>query len=422
MGKYKIKQIEAGEILDSRGEPTVMTTVTLSNGVKSTAAVPSGTSTGKFEAHELRDGFEDRYGGRGVLKACSNVNVKIEDVLMDMDAEDQEAVDKVMINLDGTENKSKLGANAILSVSLAVARAVSVARDIPLYESLQESFGFDKTKKMPIPAMNLINGGKHADTNIVLQEFQIIPIGIESMEKQVEAGSEIFHALAKVLDKKGFDTDVGNEGGYAPDINDIEDMFDSLLESIKISKYEVGKDIVLGIDAAANSFYNESTDKYIVAPPEKNLSVGELSELYISWIDKYNLKSIEDPFLEDSWDDWSNFLKQVESKKIMIIGDDLLVTNKERLKKGIKEKSINTILIKPNQIGTLSETVETIKLATENNIKIEISHRSGETQDTFISDLAVAVGSEYIKAGAPSRGERVAKYNRLMEIERDSNK
>jgi len=418
MSEFKIKKIVSGEILDSRGEPTVMTTVMLSSGAKAAAAVPSGSSTGKFEAYELRDGFEDRYDGKGVLKACSNVNVKIEDALLGMDAEDQEAIDKKMIKLDGTENKSKLGANAILSVSLAVSRAVSIAREIPLYESLRESFGFENNKKMPIPIMNLVNGGKHASTNIALQEFQIIPSGCESTQKQVQAGSEIFHALAKIFKQKGLDTDVGNEGGYAPDVENIEDVFVSFLEAIKNAGYNVEEDIVLGIDAAANSFYDEVSNNYIVAPPEQSLGVKELSELYLSWVEKYNLRSIEDPFLEDSWNDWADFLKQVELKKIMIIGDDLLVTNKERLKKGIKENAINSILIKPNQIGTLSETIETIKLAQKNNIKIVISHRSGETQDTFISDLAVACGADYLKAGAPSRGERVVKYNRLMEIER----
>tara|TARA_B100001971_G_C18229308_1_gene562842 strand:- start:694 stop:1962 length:1269 start_codon:yes stop_codon:yes gene_type:complete len=422
MPQFTIKHIESGEILDSRGDPTVMTTVTLASGVKAAAAVPSGASVGKFEAHELRDNNPERYGGKGVLKACSNVNVKIADVVVGMDVEDQEAIDKAMIKLDGAKNKSKLGANAILSVSLAVARAASVARKIPLYESLQESFGFKKSSRMPILVMNLVNGGKHASTNIALQEFQIIPEGCESTQKQVEAGSEIFHALAKVLRDKGLDTDVGNEGGYAPNVKDINDIFDFFVRAISMAGYEIGKDIVLGIDAAANSFYNESKNKYIVAPPERVFGVEELSELYLSWIEKYNLKSIEDPFLEESWDDWSNFLKQVASKDIMIVGDDLLVTNKERLKKGIKNKSINAILVKLNQIGTLSETIETIKLAQENDIKIIISHRSGETQDTFISDLAVAVGAGYLKAGAPSRGERVAKYNRLMEIEREISK
>lgn len=414
MNQIKIKHIEAGEILDSRGNPTVMATVILSNNAKAAAAVPSGASTGTLEAHELRDGAKDRYDGLGVLKACSNVNVHINDALEGIDAEDQENIDKTMIDLDGTENKSKLGANAILSVSLACARAVSVARGVPLYESLQKTFNLKQSSKMPTPIMNLINGGKHASTNIVLQEFQIIPVLGNSAAEKIELGAEIFHKLGRILEEKSMDSDVGNEGGYAPDVESIDQIFEMLIQSIGTNKEQVK----LGIDAAATSFYDARSKTYTIAPPEKELQAADLSQLYSQWIEKYNLYSIEDPFDEESWNDWARFSSQRSEEDIIIIGDDLLVTNKERLKEGIEKKAMNAILIKLNQIGTLSETVETIKLAQENDVKIVISHRSGETNDAFISDLAVAVSADYLKAGAPSRGERVAKYNRLIEIER----
>ena len=416
MEQTKIKHIEAGEILDSRGNPTVATTVVLSGGAKAGAAVPSGASTGALEAHELRDNNADRYNGMGVLKACSNVNVKISHALEGLDAQDQELIDKTMIELDGTENKEKLGANAILSVSLACSRAVSNARGLELYESLRESFGFGRELKMPYPIMNLINGGKHASTNIGIQEFQIIPLLGGSISEKIESGAEIFHALGKMLEKEGMDSDVGNEGGYAPDVESIDQVFELLRKSIQSNNFKIGQDIAIGIDSASNCFYNSELKQYTIAPPEKIASASELSAIYNEWIEKYNLSSIEDPFAEESWQDWSSFLSNVPGN-VSIIGDDLLATNKDRLKQAIDKKAVNTILIKPNQIGTLTETMNTIKLAQENNIKIAVSHRSGETNDAFISDLAVAVGADYLKAGAPSRGERVAKYNRLKEIE-----
>ncbi|OJI06201.1 phosphopyruvate hydratase [bacterium CG10_46_32] len=415
MNAFNIQHIEAGEILDSRGEPTVVATVTLSGGAKAAAAVPSGASTGTHEALELRDKNPNRYGGRGVLKAASNVNVKIADALIGEDAEDQERIDRIMRRLDGTENKSKLGANAILSVSLAVSRAVSVGRGIPLYASLQETFGFKRAITMPTPAMNLINGGKHGDTNITIQEFQIIPVCGETIAEKIQIGSEVFHVLGRELTKRGLDTDVGNEGGYSPDVEDLEDVFHLLGSSIIDSGRTPGIDITIGIDAAATEFYAEG--KYSVAPPKKTYSPTELSVLYEHWIDAYQLASIEDPFGEDAWDEWSAFTNRVKKQGIMVIGDDLFVTNIKRLQQGIKTHAANAILVKLNQIGTLSETMEVIKLAQKNNMTIVVSHRSGETNDAFISDLAVAVGAEYLKAGAPSRGERVAKYNRLLEIE-----
>lgn len=416
MNPFAIQHIEAGEILDSRGDPTVMATVHLASGAKAAAAVPSGASTGTHEAHELRDNNPKRYAGRGVLRAASNVNVKIADALMGEDAQDQERIDRIMRRLDGTDNKSKLGANAILSVSLAMARAVSVGRGIPLYASLQETFGFKREAKMPIPIMNLVNGGRHADTNLTIQEFQILPIAGDTIAEKIEMGSEVFHALAKELAKRDLDSDVGNEGGYAPDVSDVEDVFHMLGSSIIDAGRVPGIDVKLGIDAAASEFYADG--RYTVAPPKKTYTSAELASLYERWMDEYQLASIEDPFSEDAWDSWSAFTKRANGRGAMVIGDDLFATNVERLTQGIAQRSANAILVKPNQIGTLSETIDVIKLAQKRRITVVISHRSGETNDAFISDLAVAAGAEYLKAGAPARGERVAKYNRLMEIER----
>ena len=422
MNQFNIKSIQANEILDSRGNPTLETEVQLEGGAKEVAAVPSGASTGKFEAVELRDGDLQRYDGKGVLKAKNNVNTIIAQELIGKNSEDQKEMDEIMIKLDGTDNKSKLGANAILSVSLALAKATATQRQMPLYESLRMNFEFVKPMaKMPTPLMNIINGGKHASTNVVLQEFQIIPIADGKIKTQMEIGSEVFHALEKVLKENGQDTDVGNEGGYAPDFKSLDNVFESIIEAIKKSGATPGEDVFLGIDAAANSFYNKEENNYEIAPPKEILNPKELGERYLKWIKNYPLISIEDPYDEESWQEWSEFRSKVASKNkdIMIIGDDLFVTNVERLKKGIQEQAANSILVKVNQIGSLSETVDAIKLAQENNYKVVISHRSGETNDTTIADLAVASGAEFIKTGAPSRGERVAKYNRLLEIERD---
>ncbi|MBI1961420.1 MAG: phosphopyruvate hydratase [Parcubacteria group bacterium] len=416
MNKFAIQHIEAGEILDSRGDPTVMATVSLASGAKAAAAVPSGASTGSHEALELRDKNPDRYAGKGVLRACSNVNVKIAGALFGEDGEDQERIDRIMLRLDGTENKSKLGANAILSVSLAVSRAVSVGRGIPLYASLQETFGFKREANMPVPIMNLVNGGRHADTNLTVQEFQIIPRAGETIAEKIEIGSEIFHLLARELVKRDLDSDVGNEGGYAPDVRSVEDMFHMLGSSIIDAGLAPGIDVHLGIDVASSEFY--ANGMYTVAPPEKTYAPDELALLYDRWIEKYQLASIEDPFGEDEWGQWSEFSSRVKKHGIMVIGDDLLATNAARLKQGIAKRAMNAILVKLNQIGTLSETISVVKLAQKHGITVVISHRSGETNDAFVSDLAVAVSAEYLKAGAPARGERVAKYNRLMEIER----
>lgn len=418
MEQTKIKHIQAKEILDSRGNPAVSTEVVLSSGITASASVPSGASRGSYEAFELIDGDKNRYNGLGVLKACENVNAQIAQALLGTDARDQRKLDKTMIELDGTKNKSRLGANAILSVSLACARAVSVESGIPLYKSLQESFELKNSPSLPTPIMNLINGGKHASTNISIQEFQIIPTGFVPVSEKVQAGSQIFHKLGELLKQEGLDFDVGDEGGYAPEVKSIEFLFESLIKSIKSAGFNDNGSIMIGIDSAANSFYNSDSLSYEISPPKRSVSAQELSNLYSEWIKKYPILSIEDPFEEKDWKMWSSFCKKTKQSNIIVIGDDLLVTNKERLKEAIKKDAVGGILIKLNQVGTLSETIDTILCAQKNNIKIIVSHRSGETNDDFISDLAVAVGAGFLKAGAPSRGERVAKYNRLMEIEK----
>lgn len=425
MSEFTIKSIKANEILDSRGNPTIKTEVKLVGGARGVAAVPSGASTGKFEAVELRDNDMDRYDGLGVQKACNNVNTNIAQELVGQDGEDQVAIDRMMIKLDGTGNKSNLGANAILSVSLALAWAVSSQRKMPLYESLVMNFDLEKPlENIPVPLMNIINGGKHADTNLALQEFQIIPFGDGYIKNQLEIGSEVFHALGRILKAKGLDTDVGNEGGYAPEFASIDQVFELIIEAINKTGVKAGQDVFLGLDTAANSFYDQKKKKYAIAPPKEEFDAAGLQKKYEQWFKDYPLISIEDPFAEESWDDWSRLTKKMKAKQLahhdfMVIGDDLFVTNIKRLKKGIASQSANAILIKPNQIGSLSETIAAVKLAQNNDYKIIISHRSGETNDTTIADLAVSVGAEFIKTGAPSRGERVAKYNRLLEIARE---
>jgi len=419
MNLFSIQHIEAGEILDSRGNPTVLATVELAGGSKAASAAPSGASKGKLEAMELRDNNPGRYNGMGVLKACSNVNVRIADVLAGMDAQDQEAIDRSMIQLDGSRHKSRIGANAILSVSQAVAKAVAMQRKLPLFQSLQETFSLPKSTELPIPIMNLVNGGKHASTNVVIQEFQITFRPGRSAEQHIRAGSEVFHALAQVLSKARLDTDVGNEGGYSPDFASIDDVFTFIVQAIEQAGYEPGKDIMLGIDAAADSFYHKGRNQYWLAPPERKLSPIELADTYLRWAETYPIVSIEDPFHEEAWDDWSAFVSRFSGKSRMVIGDDLLVTDQTRIAQAADEDAVSAVLIKPNQIGTITETVEAVRLAQSRDLKVIVSHRSGETDDTFITDFAVAVGAQYLKAGAPSRGERVAKYNRLLRISKE---
>lgn len=411
-----IKSIHAHEILDSRGNPTVETTVTLEDGTTGIASVPSGASTGTYEAHELRDGDPARYESKGVLRACKNVNTTIVQALVGKSVEDISVLDRAMLELDGTTSKSNLGANAILSVSLAAARAVAAFRSVPLYAHLAEQFGFSAPSRMPGPIMNLVNGGKHASTNLALQEFQIV-FSAGSAKASVEAGSEIFHALGAILREHGLDTDVGDEGGYAPNVDSIEQVFEMMSEAVESAKKPAHMRLGLGLDTAASSFYDPKKKTYTIAPPAEELDATALAERYRAWAGRYGIVSIEDPFGEAAWADWAAFTAAAEG--IMVIGDDLLVTNTKRIERGIKEKAMNAVLIKPNQIGTLTETVEAVKLAQKHHLSVVISHRSGETGDVFIADLAVAVGADHLKAGAPSRGERVAKYNRLMEIEEE---
>lgn len=417
--REKIDLVHAHEILDSRGNPTLNVTVLLKNGTRGSASVPSGASTGIHEALELRDGDADRYNGRGVLKAVKNVNQKIHKAVRGMDVFDLQGVDDAMRILDGTVNKHKLGANAILGVSMAAAHAGAKRAGVPLYVYLRETYGFQlKGYKMPTPLMNVFNGGSHADTNLDMQEFIVIPHAFKKFSRQLQAGSEIFHALGEVLRKDGLDTDVGNEGGYAPDVGKTEQALEYLMKAIKKAKYKPGKQVGLGIDVAASEFYDPKTKKYVLKTDRRKLSSKQMTDLIAKWVDKYPMISIEDPLDQDAWEDWVEFTKRL-GKKILVIGDDFYVTNPERIEKGIEMGATNAILIKMNQIGTMSETMQAIALGQKNKQKIVISHRSGETSDTTLADLAVAVNAEYVKTGAPSRSERLAKYNRLLEIEEE---
>ncbi|PIR93220.1 phosphopyruvate hydratase [Candidatus Falkowbacteria bacterium CG10_big_fil_rev_8_21_14_0_10_43_10] len=428
----EIKNITAREILDSRGNPTVECQVELENGIKAKASVPSGASTGEHEAHELRDGDEKRYGGLGVLKAVKNVEEKIAPELEGTDCTKQEEIDAKMIKLDGTKNKKKLGANAILAVSLACARAASIAEGKELYEYINENYELGiKNYELPIPSFNIFNGGRHADTNLDFQEFMIMPApplnlplskgekkeGVRSFAEQVRMGAEIFHELGRVLKEAGFDTDTGSEGGYAPDIYSSVQAMEFILAATVRAGYQVGRDIGLGIDVGSSELYDIRTRKYIFKLDQANFANSTLVDLYHEWLKKFNVISIEDGLAQDDWEGWEE-LTQMLGKEIMIVGDDLFATNVERLKKGIKKKVANTILIKPNQAGTLTETIECVKLAKKNGYGVFVSHRSGETADDFIADLSVAVQADYVKFGSLSRGERVCKYNRMMEIEK----
>lgn len=409
----KIKRIIAREILDSRGNPTVEAKVILENGVEGIAKVPSGASTGSHEALELRDGGK-RYGGKGVLMAVKNVNTVIARRLIGMEAVNSRAIDEAMLKLDGTKNKSKLGANAILSVSLAAARAAAVSLKIPLYKFIRQSFSIkEKGYRLPVPTMNILNGGRHADNNLSIQEFMVIPRH-RLLRERVRMGAQVFHALAAILSQKGYATSVGDEGGFAPELANNERAIQIIVEAIKAAGYTPGRDVFLGLDVAASEFFNKG--KYYFAGKKQGIEADKLTVILKSWVKKYPLISIEDGLSEDDWDNWKILTKELGGK-VVLVGDDLFVTDTERLKKGIKEKVGNAILIKLNQIGTLSETIDTIMLAKKNGYQTSISHRSGETADTFIADLAVAVNSEFIKTGSLSRSERVEKYNRLMEIE-----
>lgn len=417
----KIKKIIAREILDSRGNPTVEAKVILDNGLSAKASVPSGASTGIHEAWEMRDGDTKRYRGLGVLRAIENINTEIAKKLKGLEITKQTELDRLMIELDGTKNKSRLGANAILGVSLACARAGALSKNQELYEYLRKIYSFKEPIKLPTPSFNIFNGGKHADTNLDFQEFMILPLTNWTFRDKLRAGSEIFHALGDVLKKAGLDTDVGNEGGYAPDISSSVQGIEFIISAIIKAGYKPGEEIGLGIDVGSSELYDKHKQQYIFKLDRAHYTATSLVELYRNWLAKYPIVSIEDGVAEDDWEGWQKMTRELGGK-MLLIGDDLFVTNIDRLRLGLKERVANSILIKPNQVGTLSETVETIKFAQKHNYRIMVSHRSGETCDDFIADLAVACGADFIKAGATSRSERLAKYNRLLEIEELLNK
>ena len=406
----KIINIWAREILDSRGNPTVETEVVLDSGAIGVASVPSGASTGKYEAVELRDGDEDRFLGKGVKKAIQNVNEIIAEKLKGADAKNQKEIDELMINIDGTKNKSNLGANAILSVSLAVAKAQANEMKLPLYQYL----GNDGEKILPVPMMNILNGGKHADNLLDFQEFMIMPVGARCFADAVRMGAEIFHILKKNLKKAGFNTNVGDEGGFAPNLSTTEDVLDFIVNSVIDAGYIIGKEVVLALDVAASEFYKDG--KYNLIGENRVLSPDEMINYFEDLCNKFPIFSIEDGLSEDDWEGWRNLTKKL-GKKVQLVGDDLFVTNPLRLQKGIDEDVANAILIKVNQIGTLTETLEAIKIAKSNGYNAIVSHRSGETEDTTIADIAVATNCGQIKTGSMSRTDRVAKYNQLIRIE-----
>jgi enolase 1/2/3 len=408
-----IEEVWAREILDSRGNPTVEAEVMLEDGTKGRAAVPSGASTGENEAVELRDGDDARYLGKGVSKAVENINEKIAYELESLDALDQTLIDETLIALDGTENKSNLGANALLAVSMATARAAAAFLEIPLYRYL----GGANAKVLPVPMMNIINGGAHADNNVDFQEFMIMPVGAESFSEGLRAGAEIFHNLKSVLKSRGYATSVGDEGGFAPNLKSNEEAVETILEAIDKAGYKAGENVLLALDPASSEFYIDS--KYVFKKSDKReLSSEEMADYWIDWTEKYPIVSIEDGMAESDWAGWK-YLTEKIGKRVQLVGDDLFVTNVKFLQKGIDEGAANSILIKVNQIGTLTETLDTIELAKTNNMTAVISHRSGETEDSFIADLAVATNAGQIKTGSLSRSDRIAKYNQLLRIEED---
>ncbi|MDH5785433.1 MAG: phosphopyruvate hydratase [Chromatiales bacterium] len=408
--KTQIVNIRAREIIDSRGNPTVEADVILGGGAMGRAAVPSGASTGSREAIELRDNDTERFGGKGVLDAVTNVNSKIARALIGMEASEQATIDQTMIDLDGTDNKSNLGANAMLAVSLATAKAVAAAHEMPLYRYL----GVGKRGyKMPVPMMNIINGGEHADNSVDLQEFMIVPVGAPSINEAIRYGAEIFHALKKVLHAKGMNTAVGDEGGFAPDLSSNEEAIQVILEAIEAAGYKAGEDIMIAIDAASSEFYKDG--KYVLASEGLEMTSAEFVDFLAGWVEKYPIISIEDGLDESDWDGWK-LLTEKLGDKVQLVGDDLFVTNPKILKEGIDKGIGNSILIKVNQIGTLTETLQAISMAQDAGYTAVVSHRSGETEDTTIADIAVATNAGQIKTGSMSRSDRVAKYNRLIRI------
>lgn len=412
MNYLQIEKIIGREIMDSRGNPTVEAEVVLADGTVGRGTAPSGASTGEFEALELRDNDKERYGGKGVSKAVANINTVINDTIRGMDASDIYAIDQAMIKADGTKDKSNLGANAILAVSIATARAASISLDIPLYRFLGGISG----NRLPVPMMNILNGGAHAANTVDVQEFMIMPVGAESFKEALRWCAEVFHALAALLKSKGLATSVGDEGGFAPDLASDEEAIEYILEAIKKAGYEPGKDFMLAMDAASSEWKGEKKGEYILPKAGTKFTSEQLIEHWKNLVEKYPIISIEDALDEEDWEGWQLLTSELGGK-IQLVGDDLFVTNTERLKKGIASGCGNSILIKLNQIGSVSETLEAIKMAHKAGYTAISSHRSGETEDTTIADLAVALNTCQIKTGAPSRTERVAKYNQLLRIE-----
>jgi enolase len=407
-----IEHVQGREILDSRGNPTVEVEVYLADGSMGRAAVPSGASTGVHEAIELRDGDNSRYLGKGTLKAVDNVNEEIAPEIIDLDAIDQVGIDNLMIELDGTPNKSRFGANAILGVSLAVAKAAAVSQGLPLYRYI----GGTNAKELPVPMMNILNGGAHADNNVDLQEFMCMPVGACCFAEAVRMGAEVFHNLRKVLKKKGMNTSVGDEGGFAPNLRSNAEAVESIIEAIQAAGYKPGEDICIALDPAASELFKDG--KYVLAGEGRTLTSEEMANFYAEWVEKYPIISIEDGMAEDDWEGWKILTDKI-GKKVQLVGDDLFVTQVSRLEEGIRKDTANSILIKVNQVGTLTETLNAMELAKRYNYTAVVSHRSGETEDTTIADIAVAMNAGQIKTGAPSRTDRVTKYNQLIRIEEE---
>jgi enolase 1/2/3 len=415
----KITRVIARQILDSRGNPTVEADVLLDDGSRGRAAVPSGASTGEHEALELRDGDKTHYLGKGVLKAVENVNAAIAQTVAGMDATNQTALDRRMIEADGTPTKSRLGANAILSVSMAAARAAAASERQPLYKYLSRYSSERSANLLPVPMMNILNGGAHADNSVDLQEFMVMPVGAPSFSEALRMGVEVFHHLKAVLKKRGYSTSVGDEGGFAPNLKSNEEAVEVVLEAIQAAGYTAGKDACLALDPASSEFYVKSTGRYVFKKSDKSSRTAEqMTAFWESWVRQFPIVSIEDGLAEDDWEGWKHLTQEL-GKKCQLVGDDLFVTNTTRLQKGIAENVANSILIKLNQIGTVTETIEAIEMARRAGYTSIISHRSGETEDAFIADLAVATGSGQIKTGSASRTDRVAKYNQLLRIEEE---
>jgi enolase len=415
----KIQAVHGREILDSRGNPTVEADVILEGGVRGRAAVPSGASTGEHEALELRDGDKSRYLGKGVRKAVTNINEAIAGAVVGLDATDQKALDRRMLDLDGTPNKGKLGANAILAVSMAAARAAANAKGVPLYKYLAQYSSDNSANTLPVPMMNILNGGAHADNSVDVQEFMVMPVGASSFDEALRWGVEVFHHLKAVLKKNGYSTSVGDEGGFAPNLKSNEEALERVLEAITAAGYAPGEQVAIAIDPAASEFYDRASGKYIFKKSDKSArSSEEMVEFWANWARQYPIVSIEDGLAEDDWDGWKVMTRELGGK-FQIVGDDIFVTNPEIFARGIREKIGNAILIKLNQIGSVTETIEAIEMARDAGYASIVSHRSGETEDTFIADLAVGLGTGQIKTGSASRTDRIAKYNQLLRIEEE---